>query len=144
MRKKVVAGSSVRRQRSVMIMRLIVCGIVCSGRSLGQVISISVEKAVVPVNPITPDAGQTGKPGDVTVDKLAGEIHELEEKKLQLQYDILILSRDRDKLWDDARAQVLEEMRKFVLSYFDEEFADAFKEFSEMHRPKDNAVAAYG
>lgn len=102
------------------------------------------EKAVVPVDPMTPDAGQTGKPGDVTVDKLAGEIHDLEEKKLQLQYDILVLSRDRDKLWDDARAQVMETMRVFVISYFDEDFATAFREFSETYRPKDNAVGIYG
>jgi len=108
------------------------------------VISLSLEETVAPVNPMTPDAGQTGKPGDITADKLAGEIHELEEKKLQLQYDILVLSRDRDKLWDDARAQVMETMRRFVIGYFDEEFATAFQEFSEMHRPKDNAVAAYG
>jgi hypothetical protein len=108
------------------------------------VISISVEKAVVPINPVTSDAGQTEKPEDVTVDKLAGEIHELEEKKLQLQYDILVLSRDREKLWDDARAQVMETMREFVISFFDEEFAAAFQEFSETYRPKDNAVGIYG
>ena len=107
-------------------------------------ISMSLEKAVVPVNPMTPDAGQTGKPGDVTADKIAGEIHELEEKKLQLQYDIFVLSRDRDKLWDDAKAQVMQTMHEFVIDYFDEDFASAFQEYCEKHRPKDNAVGIYG
>ena len=97
-----------------------------------------------PVNPMVSDMGQTGKVGDTAGEAIGGEISELETKKRLLLDKIAGLTNDRDKLFDESRKQVMSVMREFVIEYFDEDFAVAFHEFSEKHRPKENKVGRYG
>lgn len=96
------------------------------------------------VNPMIPDAGQTGKTVDTIGDVIGGEIKELEKRKQLLVDEIAVLTHDRDKLWDDARAQVMKMMREFVIDYFDEEFATAFQDYSEKYRQKENKIDMFG
>jgi hypothetical protein len=49
---------------------------------------------------------------------------------------------DRGRLLAEARAQVERELREFIISYFDEEFLVAFREYSEAHRK--DTVSIYG
>jgi hypothetical protein len=93
---------------------------------------------------MTPDAGKTGNLKDTKGDTTSDMISELEKRKQLLLDEIAGLTRDRDKLWDESRAQVMRMMREFVIEYFDEDFATAFHEFSEKHRPKENKIEIYG
>ena len=102
------------------------------------------EKGVMLVNSIVPDGGRSGKADDTSGDVLAGEIVELERRKRLLVDEIAGLSRDRDKVFNDVKGQVMRMLHEFVISFFDEDFAVAFDEYCERYRLKENRVEAYG